>query len=89
MDFIHGTSIILGTCSNLSESGLRGTFDGYVAPGWEGLLTLYHGDQRIEVNARVDSLHKSEARLRFTLASDDEREAVADLLKIFAVPPPR
>jgi hypothetical protein len=86
MDFIHGDFVALGTCSNLSESGLRGTFEGYVVPGWEGLVTLYHADRKLSVNARVDSVRNGEARLSFSLKSDAERAAVADLLKVFAVP---
>jgi hypothetical protein len=86
MDFIHGDCVLLGTCLNLSESGLRGTFDGVVAPGTEGLLTLYHADHRLAVKATVYSVREGESRLRFSPTSDAERAAVADLLKLFAVP---
>jgi hypothetical protein len=86
MDFIHGDSILLGSCSNLSESGLRGTFDGFIAPGTEGLVTLYHADRRLAVKATVYSVRQGEARLRFSANSDAERAAVSDLLKLFAVP---
>jgi hypothetical protein len=86
MDFIHGDSILLGSCSNLSESGLRGTFDGFIAPGTEGLVTLYHADRRLAVKATVYSVRQGEARLRFSPNSDAERAAVSDLLKLFAVP---
>jgi hypothetical protein len=84
MDFIHGDSVVLGVCSNLSESGLRGTFSELVLPPSEGLLTLYFADQKFEVQARVDSLEEDEARVLFQFRSDKERSAIVDLLKLLA-----
>ena len=82
MDFIYGSSIVLGTCSNLSESGLRGSFAESVPAGSEGLLTLYYADQKFEVQAIVDSAQEEETRLRFQFRSDKERSTIAALLKL-------
>ncbi len=84
MDFIYGDRVVLGTCSNLSESGLRGRFSGSVPLGSEGLLTLYHANQKVEVKARIDAADDEETRLRFQFRSDKERSAISDLLKLLA-----
>ncbi len=83
MDFIQGDAVFLGTCTNLSESGLRGTFCEEIAPGSEGLLTLYHEGQQFQMRAKVYSV-------RFNFASDKERAtkeraAMLDFIKLFAV----
>jgi hypothetical protein len=83
MDFIHGDSVFLGNCTDLSESGLRGTFIEPVAAGAAGLLTLYVEEQGFEIQAKVESVHGNEARLRFSIASDEERIALLGLVKIF------
>jgi len=84
MDFIYGDSVALGVCTNLSDSGLRGAFSQYVPSGAEGLLTLYHGDQRVVVQAQFYAGNGEEARVQFRFQSDQERAAIGDLLKILA-----
>jgi hypothetical protein len=81
MDFIREDSIVLGTCFDLSQSGLRGTFVQTVAAGAKGVVTLYLGEKRFEVQAIVSSLRDDETRMRFQFASDKERIAMRDLLK--------
>lgn len=83
MDFIQGDTVFLGTCTDLSETGLRGTFSEYVAPGSEGMLTLYHGDEHPQIRAKVYSIRDGEVRVRFNFASDKERAAMSDLVKLF------
>ena len=84
MDFIREDSIVLGTCYDLSQSGLRGTFVQVVAPGAKGVVTLYLGERRLEVQATVSSLRDDETRMRFQFDSDKERIALRDLLKDLA-----
>lgn len=84
MDFIQGDAVILGTCTDISESGLRGTFSEYVAPGSRGLLTLYHPERTCHMHAEVYSIHDKEARIRFSVTSDDERDAMVALIKSLA-----
>ncbi len=81
MDFIREDSIVLGTCYDLSQSGLRGNFVQVIAPGEKGIVTLYLGEKRFEVQATVSSLRDDETRMRFQFASDKERIAMRDLLK--------
>jgi len=83
MDFIHGDAVFLGNCTDLSESGLRGSFIVPLSPGAEGTLTLYVEEQGFEIQAKVESIRGNEARLRFSVASDEEREALHDLVKLF------
>jgi hypothetical protein len=84
MDFILEDSIVLGTCYDLSQSGLRGSLAEIVPAGSKGLLTLYCEEQRFEVQATVSSLRDDETRMRFQFASDKERAAMRDLLKLIA-----
>jgi hypothetical protein len=84
MDFIREDSIVLGTCFDLSQSGLRGTFVQTVAPGAKGVVTLYLGEARFEVQASVSSVREDEIRMRFQFESDKERAAMRDLLKDLA-----
>jgi len=83
MDFIHGDSVFLGTCTDLSESGLRGTFLEPIDPGTEGMLTLYVEEHGFQMRATVDSIGGNEARLRFSFASNEEHEALLELIKLF------
>ncbi len=81
MDFIHGDAVTLGTCTDISESGLRGTFSEEVTPGSQGLITLYHPERTCHMRAKVESVSKQEVRIRFTVCSDEEREAMNALIK--------
>jgi hypothetical protein len=84
MDFIREDSIVLGTCYDLSQSGLRGTFVQVVAPGAKGVVTLYLGERRLEIQATVSSLRDDETRMRFQFDSEKERAALRDILKDLA-----
>jgi hypothetical protein len=84
MDFIREDSIVLGTCYDLSQSGLRGSFVQTLAPGSKGLVTLYCSEQPFEVQATVSSLRDDETRMRFQFASEKERAAMRELLKEIA-----
>jgi hypothetical protein len=89
MDFIQGDTVTLGTCTDISESGLRGTFSVDVAPGSQGLLTLYHAEQTCQMQAKVHSIRNKEVRIRFRFDSDKERDAMAALIKFLSTQSPR
>jgi len=89
MDFIHGDAVFLGNCTDLSESGLRGTFLDALAPGTEGMLTLYVEDHGFQIQAKVESIRGNEARLRFSVASEEEHESLINLVKLFTARPRR
>lgn len=80
MDFIREDSIVLGTCSDISQSGLRGSFVEVIPTGAKGVVTLYFGEQSFEVQATVSSVRDEETRLRFQFESDKERAAMRQLL---------
>jgi PilZ domain len=84
MDFIREDAIILGTCYDLSQSGLRGTFVQVIAPGSKGVVTLYLGERRLEVEATVSSIRDDETRMRFHFDSDKQRTAIREVLKEIA-----
>jgi len=82
MDFIHGDSVVLGSCSNLSESGLRGTFASDLPAGAEGLLTLYHNERQFEVKAKIDAVQDEETLVHFVFRTDKERAAITELIEL-------
>ena len=81
MDFIHEESIVLGTCYDLSQSGLRGRFVQAIPRGSKGIVTLYSGEQRFEVEATVSSVREDETQMRFHFESNKERAAMLQFLK--------
>jgi hypothetical protein len=81
MDFIVGDSVTIGTCVNLSESGLRGTFSEAVGVNTQGMLTLYFEETGTQVHGRVEALKGDEVRVRFRFASVQERDGIRSLLK--------
>jgi hypothetical protein len=82
MDFILGDAVVLGTCKNLSESGLRGTFSQTVLPGTEGLTTVYHGENKFQIKGRIASLRGDVTHLLFCFESVEQRESVKAFLKL-------
>src|SRR5665213_1692135 len=82
MDFILGDAVVLGTCLNLSESGLRGTFTQIVRPGTEGLTTVYQGEQRLQIKGRIASLRGDIAHIHFCFESAEQRDAAKAFLKL-------
>jgi hypothetical protein len=87
MDLILNDAVVLGTCLNISESGLRGTFSHPLPPGAEGMLTLYNGNENFQIRARIDSFKDEEARVRFRFESDAERDNIRVFLKRLAATP--
>jgi hypothetical protein len=84
MDFILGDAVVLGTCLNLSESGLRGTFTQTIQPGTEGLTTVYRGELSFQIKGRIASLRGDRTHIHFCFESEDQREAAKAFLKLVA-----
>jgi hypothetical protein len=87
MDLICRDSITPGACLEISESGLRGTFSGSVAPGSKGLLTLYKDERRFQAHVVVLSFRNDEARIKFRFQSRDEILAIRDLVYLLSLRP--
>ena len=84
MDFVCGDAVFLGACTDLSDSGLHGTFTEDLAVGAEGLITLYHEEQSFQVRGKVYSVRSGEVRIRFNFATDRERSIIVGLTKTLA-----
>ncbi len=82
MDFIFGDAVILGVCTSISESGLRGKLSANATPGTEGQLTLYRDSKSVQVSALIDSYPGQEVCIRFQPASDAELLALREFLKL-------
>jgi len=84
MDFILGDSVVLGTCLNLSESGLHGTFTQIILPGTEGLTTVYHGEHSFQIKGRIASLRGDSMHMHFCFDSEEQRQAAKAFFKLVA-----
>jgi hypothetical protein len=84
MDFILGDAVVLGTCLNLSESGLHGTFSQTILPGTEGLTTVYHGDHSFQIKGRISSLRGDRTHVHFCFESEEQRKTAKAFLKLLA-----
>ncbi len=84
MDFIRNDVVVLGTCTNLSESGLRGTFSEGLPAGMEGLITLYFEDRQFQTRGKIYSVRDGEARVRFNFASEKEQASILELMKLLS-----
>ena len=81
VDFISKDAIFLGCCVEISESGLRGSFEGTVPPGTEGLMTLYTEDMSFSAHALILDANADEATARFQFHSPQEESAIRDFIR--------
>lgn len=84
VDFISKDAIFLGCCVEISESGLRGTFEGPVPPGTEGLMTLYTADMSFSAHAVILGLSADEVTARFQFHSPQEESSIRAFIKRLA-----
>ena len=84
MDFILGDAVVLGTCLNLSESGLHGTFTQTLRPGTEGVTTVYHGDHSFQIKGRIASLRGDRTHLHFCFETEEQKNSAKAFLKLLS-----
>ena len=84
MDFLLGDAVVLGTCVNLSESGLQGTFTQTLQPGTEGITTVYHGDHSFQIKGRIASLRGDRAHLHFCFDTEEQKKSAKAFLKLLS-----
>ena len=84
VDFISGETVHLGTCSEISESGLRCTFSIPVLPGSQGLMTLYRNDTSFSAHASILGNEEDEVIAVFNFRSAKEQVAVREFIKALA-----
>lgn len=81
VDFISGEAIHLGTCSEISESGLRCSFPVPVLPGLQGLITLYRNDKSFSAHASILEVEGDEATAVFDFQSLKEQASIREFIK--------
>ncbi len=89
MDFILDDAVLLGVCRSISESGVGGELSHPVQVGAAGLLTLYHGDQSVQVQAVVEALEDDGTRMSFRFASPQERDLLRKFIHALPGAPPQ
>lgn len=82
IDFIHGDTILLGYCHEISESGLRGNLSDTALPGTEGVITLYRDNKSFSSHAIILTVLGDEVTAGFQFYSQQEETAVREFIKI-------
>lgn len=82
VDFIYGDTILLGSCIEISESGLRGTFSSAVLPETKGLITLYRDNRSFSAKALVLEVDENEVTARFEFQSQQEESAIREFIRL-------
>ena len=82
MDFIRGDTILLGSCIEISESGLRCTFSDTAVPGMEGLITLYREDKSFSAHAQILEVQGDEVTARFQFSTQEEEVAIREFIHL-------
>jgi hypothetical protein len=65
IDFVSGGETLHGICRDVSDSGIRATFDGSVQLGGSGLLVLRHPKGVLELEAQVAYIENRQVGLVF------------------------
>src|SRR6266542_1385220 len=65
---------VQGLCMDVSDAGMRARFEGPVAVGSSGLITLQHPAALLKLQARVAYVENNEAGLEFSYDTPSERE---------------
>jgi hypothetical protein len=65
VDFVAGEKSLRGLCRDVSNSGIRATFDGSIAVGTSGLLVLRHPIGVLKVEAQVAYIQTDQVGLEF------------------------
>jgi hypothetical protein len=85
VDVIVGEIAILGTCKNISNTGMRGDFRHRLPVGTEGILRLNHPQQRLEVKARVAYVSQLELAFNFLFQSEAEMTKMSDFARAVTI----
>jgi hypothetical protein len=78
--FFSTDGMIVGRCVNISESGIRGTFDSPVDVWLEGDLSFQVDGQYLGIRARVVRADGRDAGLWFRINSETDKSIIAKLL---------
>jgi len=78
VEFKTGGETIQGSCKDVSDTGIRASFDGSVVVGGSGVLTLRHAIGVLALEAQVAYMDKSQVGLTFLFKTNWEREITAE-----------
>jgi hypothetical protein len=84
VDFVVGGETLSGLCRDVSDTGIRVKFDGSVAVGDSGLLTLRHPNGLLKVEAHVAYIDKSYVGLVFVFETPWERAIAIEYMAAIA-----
>jgi hypothetical protein len=84
VDFVMGAKTLHGTCTNVSDAGIRAEFDGSVAVGASGILILRHPSGVLQLESHVAYIEMSQVGLVFILRTSWEREVTTNFIASIA-----
>lgn len=85
VDFISGDTIFLGCCTEISDSGLRVTFEDTVPSEVAGLITLYADGKGFSAHALILEVHDKETTAKFQFLSQHEAIAIRDFIRLLTL----
>jgi hypothetical protein len=84
IDFVAEGETLHGVCRDVSNAGIRATFDGSVAVGSSGLLILRHPTGVFELQAQVAYIGKRQVGLVFLFNTPWERQRTIEYITSIA-----
>jgi hypothetical protein len=80
LEFVAEGRTLQGLCEDVSNEGLRATFDGSVIVGSFGLVVFSHSAGVLELEAQVTYIDRCHVGLAFLFQTPWERQLIHDLI---------
>jgi hypothetical protein len=80
LEFVAQRKTLHGLCEDVSNEGIRATFDGSVAVGSFGLVVFSHSTGVLELEAQVAYIDRGHVGLVFLFQTPREREIIDSLI---------
>jgi hypothetical protein len=80
IDFVVDESVFRGICRDVSDSGIRATFDSSLTVGSTGRLTLHHPVGALELEARIACIENHYVGLVFLFKTPWESAKTIDYM---------
>jgi PilZ domain len=84
VSFAMESSLLIGRCTEISKEGMKVEFEQPLPADTRGKVSMNWHDGVLELKAKVAHVGPNHSGLKFLCESDEERDAVADLVSTLA-----
>lgn len=84
VDFVASGITLHGLCGDVSNSGIRATFNGSVAVGTSGVLILRHPAGELKIEAQVTYIQNGQVGIEFIFKSSWESDRTIEYVASIA-----